>query len=146
MHVLFIDDTPEFKVSDAVIYLNELRPKFTYDICRSVNSALNYIFSHDSINLIVLDLGLPKTDDSNCFIDYDKYAGLTILKEIYRTKKTIKTPIIINSDTKINFGKEYDTERDYFNFLYGENTVIEHVDRIEKNWLQDFVSRNVVRE
>lgn len=142
MHILFIDDTPEYKVNNCISYLLETEIYFTYEICKSVNSALSYIFSHNNIDLIVLDLGLPKTDDSNCFVDYDKYAGLEIIREIYYRRKQIDIPIIINSDTKINFTKEYSTEKEYLIDMYGSNAVIEHVERIDdtnKKWFIDFV-------
>ncbi len=42
MHILFIEDMPEYKVEHLIDFLKYKKIDFTYEICKSVNSALRY--------------------------------------------------------------------------------------------------------
>ena len=64
MNIIFVDDQPRFKVQDAINYLKDKNLKFNYLILRDSNSALKYIYTNlSNIDLIVLDLGLPKFEN-----------------------------------------------------------------------------------
>lgn len=133
MNILFVDDQPELKVQEAIKYLKEKKLNFDYSIFKSSNSALNYIVENLSkIDLLVLDLGLPKSDDNNYL--YDKYEGLFVLEQILRKTKDI--PIIINSTTII---KPYDgkNEKEYFKTF--SPAVIEHVEYLTGFYLFEFL-------
>lgn len=133
MNIIFVDDQPEFKVQEAIKYLKEKKINFDYSIFKSSNSALRYIIENLSkIDLIVLDLGLPKLDDNNYL--YDKYEGLSVLEQILRKTKDI--PIIINSTTVIRH-ENYKTEKEYFkNF---SPAVIEHIEKLTGFYLYEFL-------
>ena len=133
MNIVFVDDQPEYKIQEAIKYLKEKKLNFDYSIFKSSNSALRYIVENLSkIDLIVLDLGLPKIDDNNYL--YDKYQGLFVLEQILRKTKDI--PIIINSTTVIRH-ENYKTEKEYFkNF---SPAVIEHVEHLTGFYLYEFL-------
>lgn len=133
MNIVFVDDQPEYKIQEAIKYLKEKNLNFDYSIFKSSNSALRYIVENLSkIDLIVLDLGLPKIDDNNYL--YDKYQGLFVLEQILRKTKDI--PIIINSTTVIRH-ENYKTEKEYFkNF---SPAVIEHVEHLTGFYLYEFL-------
>lgn len=133
MNIVFVDDQPEYKIQEAIKYLKEKNLNFDYSIFKSSNSALRYIVENLSkIDLIVLDLGLPKIDDNNYL--YDKYEGLFVLEQILRKTKDI--PIIINSTTVIRH-ENYKTEKEYFkNF---SPAVIEHVEHLTGFYLYEFL-------
>ena len=106
---------------------------FDYSIFKSSNSALRYIITNlPSIDLIILDLGLPKCNDNNYL--YDKYEGLFVMEHILN--KTKKIPIIINSTTiiKPTNGK---TEKEYFKTY--TPAVIEHVEKLSGFYLFEFL-------
>ena len=133
MNIVFVDDQPEYKIQEAIRYLKEKKLNFDYSIFKSSNSALRYVIKNLSkIDLIVLDLGLPKIDDNNFL--YDKYEGLFVLEQILRKTKDI--PIIINSTTVIRH-ENYKTEKEYFkNF---SPAVIEHVEKLTGFYLYEFL-------
>ncbi len=133
MNIIFVDDQPEFKVQEAIKYLKEKKLKFDYSIFKSSNSALRYIVEKLSkIDLIILDLGLPKIDDNNYL--YDKYEGLFVLEQILSKTKDI--PFIINSTTIIKH-ENYKTEKEYFkNF---SPALIEHVEKLTGFYLFEFL-------
>ena len=133
MNIVFVDDQPELKVQEAIKYLKEKKLNYDYSIFKSSNSALRYVVENLSkIDLIVLDLGLPKIDDNNYL--YDKYEGLFVLEQILSKTKDI--PIIINSTTVIRHDN-YKTEKEYFkNF---SPAVIEHVEHLTGFYLYEFL-------
>ena len=133
MNIVFVDDQPELKVQEAIKYLKEKKLNYDYSIFKSSNSALRYITTNlANIDLIVLDLGLPKTEDNNYL--YDKYEGLFILEQILRKTKDI--PIIINSTTIIK-PSEGKTEKEYFKTF--SPAVIEHVEYLSGFYLFEFL-------
>ena len=133
MNIVFVDDQPEYKIQEAIKYLKEKNLNFDYSIFKSSNSALRYIVENLSkIDLIVLDLGLPKIDDNNYL--YDKYEGLFVLEQILRKTKDI--PIIINSTTVIRH-ENYKTEKEYFKSF--SPTVIEHIEHLTGFYLYEFL-------
>ena len=133
MNIVFVDDQPEYKIQEAIKYLKEKNLNFDYSIFKSSNSALRYIVENLSkIDLIVLDLGLPKIDDNNYL--YDKYEGLFVLEQILRKTKDI--PIIINSTTVIRH-ENYKTEKEYFKSF--SPAVIEHVEHLTGFYLYEFL-------
>ena len=133
MNIVFVDDQPEYNIQEAIKYLKEKKLNFDYSIFKSSNSALKYIVENLSkIDLIVLDLGLPKIDDNNYL--YDKYEGLFILKQILR--KTTDVPIIINSTTVIKPTNGM-TEKEYLKTF--TPAVIEHVERLTGFYLFEFL-------
>lgn len=137
MNILFVDDVPDFKVKDTINYLETNKIKFSYNICKSINSALRYLVSNkNNINLIILDLGLPQFDDDNNFKYYYPYGGLEIIDEMFR-KKLFNIPIIINSTTKFipSDGRE---EKEYLNSYYSP-IFIEHVDKLDGEGLLKFI-------
>lgn len=134
MHILFIDDMPDFKVESSICYL-EQKIKFSYNICKSINSALRYFTKHSSeIDLIIIDLGLPQFDGDKS--DINQYGGLDVINEIVFRKKVLDIPIIINSTTKIE-PSDGSTEKEYFSFY--APAIIEHVDKLDDKWLLEFL-------
>ena len=131
INIVIVDDNPEFKVLHAMKYLEERDFVFQYEIFTSVNESLRYILQHfKTIDLIILDLGLPLLPDEYC---YDRLNGLQILQRM--CYKKINIPVIINSDTKIP------TELEYFKSLRDTGMIIEHVESLNGNWLEDFIKR-----
>lgn len=133
MNIVFVDDQPELKIQEAIKYLKNTNIKFNYSIFKSSNPALKYITTNLSdIDLIIIDLGLPKFEDD--ISSYDKYEGLFVLEQILNKTKNI--PIIINSTTVIR-PKGYKTEKEYF-----ENyspAIIEHVEQLNGFYLFEFL-------
>ena len=120
MHILFIEDMPEYKVVHLIDFLKYKKIDFTYEICKSVNSALRYcVLNKDKIDLIILDLGLPRFDDSNTvsFV-YDEYAGLDIINEICYEKK-------------------------WFELNFGPDVIIEHEKRLTGEILLEFINKHL---
>lgn len=135
MHILFIDDMPDIKVKSAIYYLEAKKIKFSYTICKSINSALRYFAKHFSeIDLIVVDFGLPQFDGDKRYID--QYGGLDVIDEIVLHKEVIDIPIIINSTTKVE-PNDGSTEKEYFSFY--APAIIEHVDKLDGKWLLEFL-------
>ena len=136
MNILFVDDVPDFKVNDTINYLETNKIKFSYKICKSINSSLRYLVSNkNEIDLIVLDLGLPRFYDNHNFKYYYPYGGLEIIDEMFR-KKLFNIPIIINSTTKLELS-DNTTEKEFFSFY--SPIFIEHVDKLEGEWLVKFI-------
>ena len=97
MNILFVDDTPEVKVEPIIQYLQKANIEFTYEIKKSVGDACRYIDkNYSSIDLAIIDLGLPAFDDGTI---YDELNGLHIVDLLIRKNK--KLPIIINSTTHL---------------------------------------------
>lgn len=138
MNIIFVDDQPEFKVKKAIKHLKNLKIEFNYSIFKSSTTALRYITMNlSSIDLIVIDLGLPKFD--NDINSYDKYEGLFVLEQILRKTKDI--PIIINSTTVIKptNGK---TEKEYFRSF--RPAIIEHVNKLTGFYLFEFLETYLI--
>ena len=132
MNICIIEDQPKFKVQEAINYLKEKKIKFNYIIFKNSSSALQYLMTNlSNINLIILDLGLPKLDNG---IYYNKYEGLFILNKIL--SKTKKIPIIINSTTAIHT-EDCTSEKEYFKNL--SPAIVEHIDRLTGYYLYEFI-------
>lgn len=145
MHILFIEDMPEYKVVHLIDFLKYKKIDFTYEICKSVNSALRYcVLNKDKIDLIILDLGLPRFDDSNTvsFV-YDEYAGLDIINEICYEKKIRNIPIIINSETDIKPTDDDIDEKKWFELNFGPDVIIEHEKRLTGEILLEFINKHL---
>lgn len=141
MHILFIEDMPEYKVVHLINFLNYKKINFTYEICKSVNSALRYcMLNKDIIDLIILDLGLPQFDDSNL---YSKYGGLDIIDEICYIKKIKNIPIIINSETEIPHTDNDIDEKKWFELNFGPDVIIEHEKRLTGEILLEFINKHL---
>ena len=141
MHILFIEDMPEYKVVHLIDFLKYKKIDFTYEICKSVNSALRYcVLNKDKIDLIILDLGLPRFDDSNIFSDY---AGLDIINEICYIKKIRNIPIIINSETEIKPTDDDIDEKKWFELNFGPDVIIEHEKRLTGEILLEFINKHL---
>ena len=139
MNIIFVDDQPQFKIQEAINYLKEKKAKFNYEIFKSSNLALRHIIKNLSeIDLIVLDLGLPKFDDGSY---YEKYEGLFILNRIMDNTKDI--PIIINSTTVIR-SSDYKTEKEYFESF--KPAIIEHVEHLSGFYLFEFLETYLVNK
>ena len=131
MNILFVDDLPEFKIQRAIDYLKEQELEFTYQITRSVNSAIRYFAKHkDEIDLVVVDLGLPWFDDSD---NIDKLNGLVVVAQILRCK--INIPVIINSTTEIP------NEKEFLEPYVESKAIVKHVKSLEGKWLIEFIKR-----
>ena len=131
MNILFVDDYPNVKVQHAIQYLKSQNVEFTYEIVKSFNSAYRYIASHfDKIDLAVIDLGLPRFDDSD---EYDKLEGLRLVEIMSRKKITI--PVIINSTTEIP------NEKEYLESYMERNVIIKHVQFLDGKWLNEFLKQ-----
>lgn len=136
MNILFVDDTPESKIQEAINYLTSKQVKFSHSICLSSNSALRFISTHlNQIDLAVIDLGLPLFDGSH---NYQKIGGLEIIENILL--ETLDIPIIINSSTTIEFVNG-ETEKEHFN--YYSPAIIEHVPLLDGKWFYEFLSNNL---
>ena len=73
MHILFIEDMPEYKVVHLIDFLKYKKIDFTYEICKSVNSALRYcVQNKDKMDLIVNYEILPLLKEY-WFDNKDKY-------------------------------------------------------------------------
>lgn len=132
MNICIIEDQPKFKVQEAINYLKEKKIKFNYIIFKNSSSALQYLMTNlSNINLIILDLGLPKLENGNY---YNKYEGLFILNKIL--SKTKKIPIIINSTTAIHT-EDYTNEKEYLKNL--NPAIVEHIDRLTGYYLYEFI-------
>ena len=98
MHIMFVDDNPYQKVEDSVRYLKEQHVDFTYAVIGCSDFAIQYLKEHkNAIDLAVIDLGLPKSDDGD---NYHSLRGLDIIDEI--CNKYPKIPVIINSVTHVS--------------------------------------------
>ena len=132
MNIVFVDDHPVLKVKGAIKQLS-MKIKFNHSIFKCSNSALRYIMKNLSdIDLIVLDLGLPKFDDDPD--SYNKYEGLFLLKQILQQANDM--PVIINSSTIIKL-EGYKTESDYLK-QFGP-AIIEHVEQLNGYYLFEFI-------
>lgn len=141
MHILFIEDMPEYKVGHLIDYLKYKKIYFTYEICKSVNSALRYcMLNKDIIDLIILDLGLPRFDDSNI---YSEYGGVDIIDEICYIKKIRNIPIIINSETEIKPTDDDIDEKKWFELNFGPDVIIEHEKRLTGEILLEFINKHL---
>jgi CheY-like chemotaxis protein len=129
MNILFIEDNPEYKIKHVIEYLKTKKLDFSYKIVKSCSSAMRYLFKHfNEIDLIILDLGLPFSDDGS---EYDSLEGLFIIEELLR--KNIKIPVIINSTTEIP------NEKELFEKYLKQNSIIQHVPELKGNFLFDFI-------
>ena len=137
MNIIFVDDQPRFKVQDAINYLKDKNLKFNYLILIDSNSDLKYIYKNlSNIDLIVLDLGLPKFENG---IYYNKYEGIFIMEQILQ--KTKKIPIIINS-TSVIHPKNNITEKEYLKNL--RPAIIEHVEKLTGFYLFEFLETYLI--
>ena len=131
INIVIVDDNPEFKVFNAIEHLKRRNFVFRYEIFRSVNESLRFILQNfESIDLIILDLGLPLLSDE---CSYDKLNGILVIQRM--CYKEINIPIIINSDTKIP------NEFEYLKTLRDNGMIIEHVESLNVNWLENFIKQ-----
>lgn len=131
MHILFVDDSPRFKVQHAIKHLEGENVDFSYEIVGSVNSACRYLANHSiEIDLAIIDLGLPQFDNGH---SYNELNGLLIIKEILR--KNINILTIINSTTKIP------NEEELVKQYTDQNTVIQHIQFLDGKWLSNFIKQ-----
>lgn len=94
MHIMFVDDNPYNKVEHLIRYLKDQNVDFSHVIINCSDFAIQYLAEHnDGIDLAIVDLGLPKTDDCK---EYSATRGLDIIDEI--CNKYPKIPVIINSE------------------------------------------------
>jgi len=129
MNILFIEDMPEAKINHLIEYLKKQDLVFSYEITKSSSNAMRYLFKHfHEIDLIILDLGLPFSDDGS---EYDSLGGLFIIEELMR--KNIKMPVIINSTTEIL------DEKELFEKYRKQNGIIEHISELKGDFLFDFI-------
>lgn len=136
MNILFVDDTPESKIQEAIDYLISKQVKFSYSIYLSSNRALRFISTHlNEVDLAVIDLGLPLFDGSH---NYQEIGGLEIIENILI--ETLDIPIIINSSTTIEFANG-ETEKEHFNYFHP--AIIEHVPLLDGKWLYEFLNKNL---
>ena len=137
MTILFVDDLPDIKVQPAIDYLNSQNIKFDYVICKSIYSAIRYIKEHTSdIDLAVIDFGLPVDDNS---LRFRQYGGLDIIDYILDTLE-LDIPIIINSTSHIEMLNNEDEEAYFTDY---ENSLIEHVDNLNGQWLYEFLKEHL---
>ena len=130
MNILFIEDMPEFKIKKIT---NQLDMHFCYEIISNSSSALRHLFtSVKEIDLIILDLGLPFSEDGN---GYNKLEGLFIIEELIR--KNFKVPLIINSMTEIP------NEEELFEKYQKHCGIIKHVSDLDSNYLMKFIKENI---
>ena len=95
---------------------------------RSIIPSINYTLRHASeIDGIILDLGLTSYDYTD---DYDFKKGLQLVEEL--TKKGIRIPILIYSDTYINLSK---VMKEHRNVKYQMDEYDPHILRQFINWL-----------
>ena len=94
----------------------------------------------DRVDLIILDLGLPRFDDSNIFSDY---AGLDIINEICYIKKIRNIPIVINSETEIKPTDDDIDEKKWFELNFGPDVIIEHEKRLTGEILLEFINKHL---
>lgn len=129
MNILFVDDCPAVKVHFAIKYLESKNIEFSYTICKSQNSAMDYIKNNlENIDIAVVDLGLPILDDSTD--GFGVLIGLSVIEFILKLNPSI--PIIINSTTQvpISWLKHYFGETDNWP---------EHVGYLDGNYLYNYL-------
>lgn len=129
LHILFVEDSPMFKIQHAIKHLEEENIVFTYEIIGSVNNACKYLLNPPTkIDLAIIDLGLPQFDNGS---NYKELNGLSIIEEMLR--KNINIPTIINSSTKIP------NEEEIMEQYKTKKTLIRHVDFLDGKWLNEFI-------
>lgn len=132
MHIMFVDDNPMDKVDHLVRYLKENDAEFTYDIVKSVESAVQYLAKNiNQIDLAVLDLGLPMYDNGS---GYSSLAGLAIVEKIIAENP--KIPVIINSTTEV-------PEEDMQKFV-DSGLIIKHSRHLRCDILLRFIQKDSV--
>ena len=130
MNILFVDDQPILKVTQAIDHLKTKGIDFSFVIEKSVNGALQYIDNHkNEIDLAVVDLGLPILNNRQL---YGHLEGMQVIDTIYWTNP--KIPIIINSSTVIP------DEEKYLNDNFLDATII-HVPDLDLQWFEDYVRK-----
>lgn len=131
MHILIVDDMPEFKVQQAIQHVKLQQRDITSITVNSVDSVLRYLVKHlDEIDLAIVDLDLPWFDDGR---NFDKLNGLVVVAQILRYKPSI--PVIINSNIFIP------KEKDFLEPYTKKNAVVEHVRSLDGEWLNEFIKR-----
>ena len=129
MNILFVDDQPEHKIDKFVQYLSEIDKEMSVKLVSCSNVAKKYITDNvDSIDLIVLDLGLPIFRDG---YGYGKKEGLTILQLMLR-KNITNIPVIINSTTELD-------DEEYFKPYKEKGFRIEHFYEVTREKLINFM-------
>lgn len=124
-NILVVDDLAEFKVSAALNHLKNCGIKFKCEYSETVNEANRHIKKTlDSIQLIILDLGLPLIQGG----EYDPLNGLYVLQFMKRYK--IKIPVIINSNTTIP------DEQNLLEEFLDAGIIVKHVSSLEGDWLK----------
>ncbi|AKA44356.1 response regulator [Paenibacillus polymyxa] len=69
-----------------------------FERARSYNTGLRNVLGKKTVyDRVILDMGLPKFDDGNC---YEANCGLLILEEMRRNK--IKLPVLIHSSNQFD--------------------------------------------
>lgn len=131
MHILAVDDLPEFKIKVALKDLKEFGLHFNLFIAYSINSAIKYIMTNSkTIDLIILDLGLPIMDDG---FEISELNGLMILR--FLTMKQIHIPVVINSTTHI-------PDEDKILASYTDNGFnVCHVENLNGKWLYSHIQK-----
>lgn len=133
MKILFIDDCPKEKVIPIIEHLKSKNINFSYEIVKSVTSAMKYIWPkptklNTEIDLIITDLGLPLYEDGS---DYESLNGLNIIDELIR--KDVSIPIIINSTTKTP------NLTAYTDSYSKKNRLFFHVESLTGTWLENYI-------
>lgn len=132
MHILFVDDLPNFKVNPQIQYLQQKNLSFTYEVIGSVYSAIRYLNKHSNeVDLAIVDLGLPLTDDGS---DYESLNGLLVTEFIMKIKENKNIPIIINSSTQIP------NEKQVLKKYTDEGINITHVEMLNVKWLLNYIN------
>lgn len=143
MKILIAEDSPEFKVYNALEELRKKDIEFQYDIFPCAVKTLMAIKKQlEEYDLAIIDLGLPWFDNEPVKSNVE---GFTIIEEIIRRarKNDLRIPIIINSTTKLE-GAQGETEEEFLKFyIEGTNQIIEHVDQLSGSWLYNFIQTNV---
>lgn len=132
MNILIVDDCPETKVRYAIKYLESQNMEFTYTICTSQNSAMEYIINNmNNIDVAIIDLGLPILDDSTD--GFGVLIGLSVIELIVKLKANIQ--VIINSTTPVPIS--------WLKHYYGNpDNWPEHVNYLDGEWLRNYLQKH----
>lgn len=120
MKILIIEDDI-YKIEDITKFLNENLSQFNLTTVNSSTSGINKL-KENSYDLILLDMSLPLYDLNYSDDDFDTFAGIDILDEMYRleifTKVIVITAFDVLGDNEITLSQLNKQMNEDFNDFY----------------------------
>lgn len=105
-NILFIEDN-EIKAKDVNSYILSQCPGYTVTIKDSFRDGVREIMTN-SYDLLLLDMSLPTWDrkDSKLGEGFERFGGITIMREMKRKKRPLPT-IVITMFNEFGIGKSF---------------------------------------